>query len=44
MWRLFLRRVEGRVAEYEGRGREGCSLLRCRGDERLFLLSLPPGL
>lgn len=46
MWRLFLRREQGRVAEYEGGGREGCShcsLWRCRGDERLVLLSLPPG-
>ena len=36
--------MEGRVAKYEGGGREGCShcsLLRCRGDERLILLSLP---
>ena len=42
--RLLLWREEGRVAEYKGGGREGSSsLLRCRGEERLILLSLPPG-
>jgi len=43
---MFLRREEGRVAEYEGGRWEGCShwsLMRCRGDERLILLRLPPG-